>query len=89
MSPDVPLPSCSATARDPDFSLASESSGVGSLRVPSSDYKRLVHLTLPKVKPGSDLSTVKKLCLSLIKSRKLNVTDGECARIASSICSRT
>ena len=89
VSPDVPLPSCSATAGDLDVSMASESSGVGSRRVQSSDYKRLVRLTVPKIKTGSELSTVKKLCLSLIKSHKLNVTDEECVRIASSICSRT
>ena len=89
VSPDVPLPSCSATAGDLDVSMASESSGIGSPRVPSSDYKRLVRLTVPKVKPESNLSTVKKLCLSLIKSHKLNVTNEECVRIASAICSRT
>ena len=82
VSPDVPLPSCSATAGDLDVSMASESPGFGSPRVPSSDYKRIVRLTVSKVKPGSDLSTVKKLCLSLIKAHKLNVTDEECVRIA-------
>ena len=38
-------------------------------RVPSSvDYKKLVRLVLPKVKLGSDSSTVKKLCLSMVKA---------------------
>ena len=37
-------------------------------RVPSSvDYRKLVRLVLPKVKLGSDLSTVKKLCLPMVK----------------------
>ena len=39
--------------------------------VPSSvDYKKLVRLVLPKVKLGSDPSTVKKLCLSMVKAHK-------------------
>ena len=57
-------------------------------RVPSSaDYKKLVRLVLPKVKLGSDSSTVKKLCLSLVKTHKLSVSDVECARVAASVCS--
>ena len=57
-------------------------------RVPSSvDYRKLVRLVLPKVKLGSDLSTVKKLCLSMVKVHKLNVSDDECARNAASVCS--
>ena len=41
-------------------------------RVPSSaDYRKLVRLVLPKVKLGSDLSTVKKLCLPMVKVYKL------------------
>ena len=56
---------------------------------PANDYKKLVRLVLPKVKPGSVSSTVKKLCLSLVKTHKLNVSDDECARIAASICSKS
>ena len=57
-------------------------------RVPSSvDYKKLVHLVLPKVKLGYDSSTVKKLCLSLVKVHKLSVSDDESARVAASVCS--
>ena len=55
--------------------------------VPVTDYKKLVRLVLSKVKPGTDVSTVKKLCLSLVKVHKLNVSDEECARIADFICS--
>ena len=56
--------------------------------VPSSaDYKKLVRLVLPKVKLGSDSSTVKKLCLSIVKTHKLSVSDDECARVAASVCS--
>ena len=52
-------------------------------RVPSSvDHKKLVRLVLPKVKPGSDSSTVKKLCLFMVKAHKLNVSDDEYARVA-------
>ena len=40
-------------------------------RVPSSvDYKKIVRLVLPKVKLGSDSSTVKKLCLCLVKAHQ-------------------
>ena len=57
-------------------------------RVPSSaDYKKLVRLVLPKVKLGSDSSTLKKLCLSIVKTHKLSVSDDECARVAASVCS--
>ena len=56
---------------------------------PVSDYKKLVRLVLPKVKPGSVSSTVKKLCLSLVKTHKLDVSDVECARIADSVCSKS
>ena len=57
-------------------------------RVPSfADYKKLVRPVLPKVKLGSDLSTVKKLCLSMVKTHKLSVSDDECARVAASVCS--
>ena len=59
-------------------------------RVPSSvDYRKLVCLVLPKVKLGSDLSTVKKLCLSMVKVHKLNVSDDKCARVAASVCSNS
>ena len=57
-------------------------------RVPSSaDYKKRVRLVLTKVKLGSDPSTVKKLCLSMVKAHKLSVSDDECARVAASVCS--
>ena len=55
----------------------------------SVDYRKLVRLVLPKVKLGSDLSTVKKLCLSMVKVHKLNVSDDECARVAASVCSNS
>ena len=59
-------------------------------RVPSSvDYKKLVRLVLPKVKLGSGSSTVKKLCLSMVKAHKLTVSDDECARVAASVCSNS
>ena len=59
-------------------------------RVPSSvDYRKLVRLVLPKVKLGSDLSTVKKLCLSMVKMHKLNVSDDECPSVAASVCSNS
>ena len=59
-------------------------------RVPSSlDYKKLVRLVLPKVKLGSDSSTVKKLRLSMVKAHKLSVSDDECARVAASVCSNS
>ena len=53
------------------------------------DYRQLVRLVLPKVKLGSDLSTVKKLCLSMVKVHKLKVSDDECARVAASVCSNS
>ena len=59
-------------------------------RVPSSlDYTKLVHLVLPKVKLGSDSSTVKKLCLSMVKAHKLSVSGYECTRVAASVCSNS
>ena len=59
-------------------------------RVPSSvAYRKLVRLVLPKVKLGSDLSTVKKLCLSMVKMHKLNVSDDECPSVAASVCSNS
>ena len=59
-------------------------------RVPSSvDYTKLVRLVLPKVKLGSHSSTVKKFCLSMVKAHKLSVSDDECARVATSVCSNS
>ena len=40
-----------------------------------------------QMKLGSDSSTVKKLCLSIVKTHKLSVSDDECARVAASVCS--
>ena len=56
---------------------------------PVNDYKKLVCLVLPKVKPGSVSSAVKKLCLSLVKTHRLNVSEDECSRIADSVCSKS
>ena len=56
-------------------------------RVSSAAYKRLIRLVVPKVKLGSDSSAVKKQCLALAKAHKLNVSDDDCARIASAVCS--
>ena len=47
----------------------------------------LIIIVLPKVKLGSDSSTVKKMCLSMVKAHKLSVSDDECARVAASVCS--
>ena len=55
--------------------------------VSSADYKKLTRLVVPKVKLGSDSSTVKKQCLALAKTHRLNVSADDCARIASSVCS--
>lgn len=56
-------------------------------RISSADYKKLIRICLVvlKVKLGSDASTVKKQCLALVKSHKLNVSVEDCARIASSV----
>ena len=56
-------------------------------RTSSADFKRLIRLVVPKIKLGSDVSVVKKQCIALAKSHKLNVSAEECARIASSVCS--
>ena len=56
-------------------------------RTSSADFKRLIRLVVPKIKLGSDVSVVKKQCICLAKSHKLNVSAEECARIASSVCS--
>ena len=42
---------------------------------------------VPKGKLGFYISAVKKQCLSLVKTHRLNVSAKECARIASSVCS--
>ena len=55
--------------------------------ISSADYKKLIRLIVPKIKLGSELSTVKKQCISLVKSHKLNVSGDECFRIASAVCS--
>ena len=57
-------------------------------RTSSADYKRLIHLVVPKVKLDLDASAVKKQCIALVKSHKLNVSVEECSRIASSVCLR-
>lgn len=57
--------------------------------MPSADRKKLVRLVVPKFKLASDMSTVKKLCLSLSKLHKLNVSVEECACITSSMCCDT
>ena len=56
-------------------------------RTSSADFKKLIHLVVPKTKLGSDVSVVKKQCIALAKSHKLNVSAEECSRIASSVCS--
>jgi len=56
-------------------------------RISYADYKKLICLVVPKVKLGSDSSTVKKQCLALVKTYKLNVSADECACIASCVCS--
>ena len=91
VSPDVPLEDGEIAMSDEssEASTSSSRSVRGSRAVPVSDYKRLVRLVLPKVKPGSDCSVVKKLCLSLVKSHKLNVSEEDCGRIAASVCSST
>ena len=55
--------------------------------VSSADYKKLIRVVVPKVKLGTDSSTVKKQCLALAKTHWLNVSSDDCARIASSVCS--
>ncbi|XP_044178254.1 uncharacterized protein LOC122960247 [Acropora millepora] len=48
-------------------------------RTSSADFKRLIRLVVPKIKLGSDVSVVKKQCIGLAKSHKLNVSAEECA----------
>ena len=72
---------------------ASSSRSVRSSNVPHvtpvPDYRKLVRFVLPKVKPGSDSSAVKKLCLSLVKAHKLNVSEDGCACITAPVCSNS
>ena len=56
-------------------------------RTSSADYKKLIRLVVSNTKLGSDASVVKKQCIALAKSHRLNVSAEECSRIASSICS--
>ena len=94
-STPVSVSSCCSTASgNEDVSMspagAPSSRPAASSRPPrtsSADYKRLIRLVVPKVKPGSDASAVKKQCIALVKSHKLNVSVEECSRIASSVCS--
>ena len=93
VSADVPLKEGEiAMFSEPSEAGASSSKPARSSNVPrvtpANDYKKLVRLVLPKVKPGSISSNVKKLCLSLVKTHRLNVSDDECSRIAESICSK-
>lgn len=85
-------PASSVTSRDEDVPTPSGSpagASSSSCSTPSTDYKKLVRLIIPKVKLGSEMSSVEKQCLSLSRSHKLNVSDQECASIVSSMCSRT
>ena len=94
VSADVPLEEGEIVmSSDPSEADASPSKPARPSNVsrvtPVNDYKKLVRLVLPKVKPGSVSSTVKKLCLSIVKTHKLNVSEDECARIADSVCSKS
>ena len=93
-----PVSCCSAAPKDEDVSMSSELSVAGASspwpavsprppRTSSADFKRLIRLVVPKIKLGSDVSVVKKQCIALAKSHKLNVSAEECSRIASSVCS--
>ena len=68
-------PASSVTARDEDVPTPSGSpagasssrlahSSASSCSTPSTDYKKLVRLVIRKVKPGSEMSSVEKQCLS-------------------------
>ena len=90
----VPVSSCSAASLNKDVSMSLDlvpsSRPPVSARPPSvssADYKNFIHLVVPKVKLGSDSSTVKKQCLALAKTHRLNASLDDCARIASSLCS--
>lgn len=85
---------CSAASLDKDVSmpldLVPSSRPPVSARPPSvssANYKKVIRLVVPKVKLGSDSSTVKKQCLALAKTHRLNVSPDDCARIASSVTS--
>lgn len=67
------LPSLGASSLRPAVSS-------GPPRISSAEYKKLIRLVVPKVKLGSDSFTVKKQCLALVKSHKLNVSAGVCRR---------
>ena len=93
-----PVSCCSAAPRDEDVSMSSELPVAGASsprpavsprppRTSSADFKRLIRLVVPTIKLGSDVSVVKKQCITLAKSHKLNVSAEECSRIASSVCS--
>ena len=93
-----PVSCGSAAPRDEDVSVSSELSVAGASsprpavsprppRTSSADFKRLIRLVVPKIKLGSDVSFVKKQCVAIAKSHKLNVSAEECSRIASSVCS--
>ena len=83
-----PVSYCSAAPRD-EAGASSPRPDVSPRppRTSSADFKRLIRLVVPKIKLGSDVSVVKKQCIALAKSHKLNVSAEECARIASSVCS--
>ena len=75
-----PVSCCSTASGNEDVSMspagAPSSRPAVSSRPPrtsSADYKRLICLVVPKVKLGSDASAVKKQCIALVKSHKLNV----------------
>ena len=93
-----PVSCCSAAPRDEDVSMSSELLVAGASsprpdvsprppRTSSADFNRLIRLVVPKIKLGSDVAVVKKQCIALCMSHKLNVSAEECARIASSVCS--
>ena len=94
----APVSCCSATSRDRDASMPPEPLVAGAPssqpavssrppRISSADNKKLNRLVVPKVKLGSDSSTVKKQCLALVKTHKLNMSPNECSCIALSVCS--
>ena len=55
-------------------------------RTSSADFKRLIRLVVPKIKLGSDVSVVKKQCIGLAKSHKLNVSAEECTYTYCFVC---
>ena len=96
---DVSMPSAGAPSSRPAGASSSAPSSPATVQstpvsvspasrlISSADYKKLIRLIVPKIKLGSDLSTVKKQCISFAKSHKLNVSAEECSRIASAVCS--